>query len=522
LITGSYGNSQEIEMRTRRDVWKLASDPGDQTLHWYSLAVGQMQARMFDDPTSWKFQAAMHGYQASLYPALRPGEHLPKTNIQKKYWDKCQHASWWFPPWHRIFVFLFEKMCRDLIAKAGGPHDWALPYWDYSHPATAVQRKIPAAFRSANSGGKPNPLFALRGPGVNSGGTVGTDTQSENTTCMKSTVFSGVFPNGFGGGPSPVMQFSHYTGSCENGPHNYMHDAIGGPTGWMDNPDAAALDPIFWLHHSNIDRLWVIWTNTSPHTPPPDASWNKQAFSFFDEDSKPKTYKVAEVLQTTGPLCDYVYEDTTNPLGKQPPIKLAASGVRFGKPPSAAVGKKQPKQFAGKAMKKSQLVGASNATGITLGSDHQSVAFEMHAPSPVAGLTAAEGAAEPTAQHVFLALENVTAKENPVHSYEVYVNVPEGDEPGKHPELLAGLIPRFGLVKASQSDSTHGGQGLNLSFDISELVAKFEQAGTWDPTKVRVTFAPHDTQVIEALRREGNPISAIQPVKVGRVGIYVQ
>lgn len=27
----------------------------------------------------------------------------------------------------------------------------------------------------------------------------------------------------------------------------------------MSNPNTAALDSIFWLHHANIDRLWAVW-----------------------------------------------------------------------------------------------------------------------------------------------------------------------------------------------------------------------------------------------------------------------
>ena len=514
-------------MRTRRDVWKLASDPNDQTLHWYSVAVQAMQPRLINDPTSWSFQAAVHGYDATLYPHLRSNEKLPAPNIQKTYWDNCQHASWWFLPWHRIFLYLFEKMCRDAISKAGGPSDWALPYWDYSHPSSAFQRTLPKPFRDPQVGGKTNPLFAARGNKVNTGGVVGTTKQSENRTCMKSRVFSGNFPNGFGGGASPVIQFSHYTGSCENEPHNTMHDAIGGLAGWMGNPNAAALDPIFWLHHSNIDRLWVIWAGNTSHTPPPDTSWNGQTFNFYDDTGKPQIYKVSDVLQTTGPLCDYQYEDTTNPLSAQPVTKLAPSVGRFGKPaappptpPPAAPGGPL-EQLAEKAMRKSQLVGASETTAMQLSSSPQSVSLDLHTlPPPVA--PAAAAAAAPATQHVILALENVTAQAHPIHTYGVYVNVPAGADPSAHPELLAGLISRFGLVKASQSDSDHGGQGLNLSFDISEIVAKLEQEGTWDPAKLHVTFAPHDLDEIAALKAEGNAVPQMQPVKVGRVSIYVQ
>ena len=49
-------------------------------------------------------------------------------------------------------------------------------------------------------------------------------------------------------------------------PHNIVHNCIGGvgpldpgPYGFMTNFLSAA-DPIFYLHHANIDRLWDVWT----------------------------------------------------------------------------------------------------------------------------------------------------------------------------------------------------------------------------------------------------------------------
>ena len=34
---------------------------------------------------------------------------------------------------------------------------------------------------------------------------------------------------------------------------------IGDVAGAMADVPTAAFDPIFWVHHSNIDRLWVEW-----------------------------------------------------------------------------------------------------------------------------------------------------------------------------------------------------------------------------------------------------------------------
>ena len=47
-------------------------------------------------------------------------------------------------------------------------------------------------------------------------------------------------------------------GSVEN-VHDTIHDTIGGPNGHMGSFDVSAFDPIFWLHHCNIDRIFAMW-----------------------------------------------------------------------------------------------------------------------------------------------------------------------------------------------------------------------------------------------------------------------
>jgi predicted Zn-dependent protease len=42
-------------------------------------------------------------------------------------------------------------------------------------------------------------------------------------------------------------------------PHNQCHTSIGGRGGSMSNVTTAAHDPIFWLHHCNIDRYFYNW-----------------------------------------------------------------------------------------------------------------------------------------------------------------------------------------------------------------------------------------------------------------------
>jgi hypothetical protein len=42
-------------------------------------------------------------------------------------------------------------------------------------------------------------------------------------------------------------------------PHNTIHDVIGGKGGNMSDISISAFDPLFWLHHCNIDRFFYNW-----------------------------------------------------------------------------------------------------------------------------------------------------------------------------------------------------------------------------------------------------------------------
>ena len=77
----------------------------------------------------------------------------------------------------------------------------------------------------------------------------------------------------------------------------------------MTDPRCAALDPIFWLHHGNIDRLWNNWLGLGGgRANPPDAAWRSQTFSFVDETGADVTLSVDEVLNAAAQL-QYIYDD---------------------------------------------------------------------------------------------------------------------------------------------------------------------------------------------------------------------
>ena len=100
----------------------------------------------------------------------------------------------------------------------------------------------------------------------------------------------------------------------EAAPHNLVHRVMG-LEGDLGAPETAARDPIFWLHHANVDRLWAKWTDPARGRIPPidDEVWMTTKFTFVDEDGQDRVMTGAEVLDTQFQL-GYRYDD--DPRGR--------------------------------------------------------------------------------------------------------------------------------------------------------------------------------------------------------------
>ena len=96
-----------------------------------------MQKLPKTNPLSWQFQANMHGTM---------------DNGNAGDWNWCMHANWWFLPWHRGYVYYFEKIVR----KMSGDDGFRLPYWAWEQEK---QNVLPEPFRNAQIQGQKNWLF---------------------------------------------------------------------------------------------------------------------------------------------------------------------------------------------------------------------------------------------------------------------------------------------------------------------------------------------------------------------------
>jgi len=97
--------------------------------------------------------------------------------------------------------------------------------------------------------------------------------------CSQETVDGGLAPTKFYD-PNIVLSFTSAKTPSHNAmpdgpgvfsvlegqPHNKVHNFIGGVGNWGDGPfgnmtnNLSPVDPVFFLHHSNMDRLWDVWT----------------------------------------------------------------------------------------------------------------------------------------------------------------------------------------------------------------------------------------------------------------------
>src|SRR5215469_1725881 len=414
----SMSNAAPQTVRVRRDVWKLAT--WDPIILWYAKGIAEMQKRLIADPTSWRYQAAIHDYQRADDPFANSSDKLPTD--QAKYWSRCQHGSWFFLPWHRIYLGYFEQIVRAAVRKLGGPHEtWTLPYWNYSDISNPKAMQLPPAFYATTlPDGSPNPLrVEARSVGLNSGGTLPALPPSTNPAddvnaeCVADTHFTGgaqgVDP-GFGG---PVTAFRHgggTVGDLERVPHGSVHVAVGGDTGWMSAFDTAALDPIFWLHHCNVDRLWEVWRHRKRrNVNPADKSWLSFSFDFHDASGNPVSLTPQDVADPATSQFGYRYEDISEPFPSQPLpggkiVSMAAE------PPS---GPEPTPEMVGATATPVDLKGAPTTTRIAL-----------NAPRGPGRLPAGEGAS----RKVFLNIENITSTGRTT-SYAVYLNLTSETNP---------------------------------------------------------------------------------------------
>ncbi|KAL7582647.1 hypothetical protein Lser_V15G45500 [Lactuca serriola] len=257
----------------------------------YQQAIQAMKDLPEDHPHSWKQQGKIHcAYCNGGYNQEQSG--YPNLQLQI-------HNSWLFFPFHRWYLYFYEKILGKLI----NDPTFALPYWNWDNPTGMV---IPAMFEQNSKTNSlfdplrdakhlPPSIFDVEYAGADTGATC-IDQIAINLSSMyrqmvtNSTDTKRFFGGEFVAGNDPLASEFNVAGSVEAGVHTAAHRWVGNSrmanSEDMGNFYSAGYDPLFYVHHANVDRMWQIWKDIDKktHKDPTSGDWLNASYVFYDEN----------------------------------------------------------------------------------------------------------------------------------------------------------------------------------------------------------------------------------------------
>lgn len=437
--------------RVRRNASTMA--PDDPFFADYAQAVQAMHT-LFDkdpnDPLNWRNQALIH-------------------------LNHCTHGAIDFVHWHRWYLSYFEKICGALIGKP----NFALAYWNWEEATSNVpnpffdQQLLNVTYWKDPSNAQSDNWSPARIT------TVGIRGIARGQTMLSMPRYSRNFNRARLSGISAQRDFEIFTNQLESGPHGSAHLAVGltssAPFGHMSD-GVSSLDPIFWLHHCNIDRIWGEWEAAGNVTSDPG---NSYANNFFDENRKP-----VQNANSTGaiPLSsfDYTYDTLESSVVTSNARRLQLEGLVGGEEsPLARLKLTKPRTLASAKATGELKINAITTVPVeipnlvnTLGETRV-----FRAPEPF-GLP--RNAIEPT--RLVAKIEGVVPPKDPAVSVGVFVNCPylTPDTPSYDP-TSAGVITFFGV---------HADHQRTYYVDLSDALRTLGAEGRIATNKVSVQLLP--------------------------------
>jgi Common central domain of tyrosinase len=180
-----------------------------------------------------------------------------------------------FLSWHRYFLYHVEKQLQGYVPGV------MIPYWDWTDPAPLMTDTFLGPDGTVASEVRSG-YFARDAPGTGTNPTPAPPWWPAGLTGWR-------LPAAFGTGSGPLRRgldavaglpsvadlrdalaastYPTFQNMLESGAglasghrmHNALHGWIGGAFGQMSYPSFSPFEPLFYLHHCNIDRLWAMW-----------------------------------------------------------------------------------------------------------------------------------------------------------------------------------------------------------------------------------------------------------------------
>jgi len=172
--------------------------------------------------------------------------------------DDEEHGNVGFLPWHRAYLLDLERELQAIDPSV------ALPYWRFDLPA-------PKLF-TLQFIGVPDTAGRLQ---FTAGHPLGTWRTDGVLGITRSPGFGSVAPFLLNeadtidlGGAAPGASYGGFA-SMEGNPHGLAHTSFS-LGGFIRSKQTAARDPLFFMLHANVDRLWAKWQWVNRRTSPAD------------------------------------------------------------------------------------------------------------------------------------------------------------------------------------------------------------------------------------------------------------
>ena len=204
------------------------------------------------------------------------------------------HSQSYFLPWHRWFILALENLLRRIDCRV------TVPYWDWSLESQTWQNSIVWSVQ-CGLGGNGDPSNSNR---VTTGVFSWPSWQitPSATSQYLQRRFNGVLPSCATVAMiqrTGVSGFNTWHPFVSSSLHDTVHCNIGGTMCTIH----AANDPVFFLHHGFIDKIWADWQNKGPafknHQYSQDNSAMPGAFGYsprdlFDLNGQPGCVRVCQ------------------------------------------------------------------------------------------------------------------------------------------------------------------------------------------------------------------------------------
>ncbi|KAL1916639.1 uncharacterized protein VTP21DRAFT_5343 [Calcarisporiella thermophila] len=204
-----------------------------------------------------------------------------------------------FLPWHRAYLREYEKALQSINPNV------VIPYWnwseDYLNPISSP------VFSNDWCGGSGSCVST--GPFANWQVTY-KDYDQTSPHCLQRSLEN---LKGYVADPTTIQhivysnnRYQDFHPAIEGNPHAGIHNGVGGDMATMAGPN----DPIFYMHHAYIDKIWADWQKRDPLYVYQYGGTNKDGSRVYISDYlKPFNIQVASVMPTTSDNLCYVYQD---------------------------------------------------------------------------------------------------------------------------------------------------------------------------------------------------------------------